>query len=407
MGRTRDVIIVGAGPAGTAVAARLHQRGVHDVLILDRQRFPRDKPCGGGLTGRAQEALAALDLRLAVPHVPSHSARLRFDAFDRSVPLARPVNVVRRADFDASLVDQVRARGVEVRTGAKVEALAVGPGEVSLRLDSHEELNARVVIGADGVASVVRRHLRGGAKMRPHCLVMQEIPARETINAMRYDFTPMLAGLRGYLWIFPVSGGRANVGLMHYPSTPQSGSNLRRMLSAGLAQQGIELPPRGARSWPVWGFDPRAPMSAPRLLTVGDAAGVDALTGEGIAVALDQAQVAGDAVAQALSRGRFGFEGYRRTLQRTIVGRELRLDGWLAQKLYQRGTGWRYWLRLMLLDRDLLHWYAARVAGTEILADHKLRLWRALFREWLTWPERSWPRGALPGALAHEDRGVR
>jgi geranylgeranyl reductase family protein len=383
MNAIRDVIIIGAGPAGAGTAARLYQRGVRDLLLLDRESFPRDKPCGGGLTGRVDEALAALDLRLTVPHAPSPVARIRFASFERRARLARPVNVVRRFQFDASLVEQVRTRGLEVRTDARVERVAVGRDAVSLRLDCGETLAARVVIGADGVGSIVRKHLRGATQMRPHRLFTQEIAVRLPDDAMLYDFTPMLAGVRGYLWIFPLAGDRANVGLMHYPSTQCAGSQLRRVLVEALRRHGIELSERGARGWPVWGYDPRAPVSAPRLLTVGDAAGIDALTGEGISVALEHALIAGDAAADALRSGDFGFAGYAHTLRAAEVGRELALDRWLARKLYQAGAGWRYWLSLMLYDRDFVDMYAARVAGTTALADRKLRILLSIARHFL------------------------
>lgn len=380
MTRVHDVIVVGAGPAGAATAARLHQHGVRDVVVLERYDFPRDKPCGGGLTGHMDEALAALDLRLTVPFVPSAQARVRFGGFERTVTMGRPVNVIRRVDFDASLVAQVRARGVEVQVDRAVEELAVGADAVTLRLAGGAELRARIVVGADGAASVVRKHLTGNAKALPHRLFMQELPAQLADTAMVYDFTPMQAGLRGYLWLFPVSGGRVNVGLMHYPSTRKGGPELLRVLREGLAGYGIELPARGARGWPVWGYHPRAPVAAPRLLTVGDAAGIDGLTGEGIAVAMEQAQVAGDAVARALTTGDVGFAGYRRALRRATVGRELALDRWLARLLYQAGPGWQRWMSLVLFDPDVLEMYAARVSGSEVLADQKLRLWSALAR---------------------------
>jgi len=374
----RDVIIIGAGPAGAATAARLHQHGVRDLLLLDRDHFPRDKPCGGGLTGRVDEALAALELRLATPHVPSNLARIRFASFERSAPLSRPVNIVRRIQFDASLLEQVRARGVEVRTGARVEHLTVHRDAVSLRLDGGEELAARVVIGADGVGSIVRKHLRGTLRMLPHRLFVQEIAAVPPDTAMLYDFTPMLAGLRGYMWVFPLSEGRANVGVMHFPSTRRTGSELRDVLRDGLRRFGIELPPQGARGWPVWGYQPDAPMAAPRLLTVGDAAGIDALTGEGISIALEQALIAGDAAARALASKDFGFAGYARALREAEVGRELVIDGWLARKLYQSGRGWQYWLSLMLYDPAFVDLYAARVSGAFGLADRGLRILFAL-----------------------------
>jgi flavin-dependent dehydrogenase len=120
------------------------------------------------------------------------------------------------------------------------------------------------------------------------------------------------------------------------------------------------------------------------VLAVGDAAGIDGLTGEGIAVAMEQGAIAGDHVARALATGDVRFRGYRRALRRATVGRELALDRWLARMLYQRGPGWRDWLALVLFDRDVLDMYAARVSGSQVLADQKLRLFRALGRHALS-----------------------
>jgi geranylgeranyl reductase family protein len=393
----RDVIVIGAGPAGAATAARLHQHGVKDVLVLDRYDFPRDKPCGGGLTGHIDRALAALDLALTVPHVASPAARVRFGDFERTVQMQRAVQVVRRSDFDASLVALLRARGVEVETGDAVDELAVGADAVTLRMASGRELRARVVVGADGAASIVRKHLTGNAKALPHRLFMQELPVAHRDDAMVYDFTPMQDGLRGYLWLFPVAGGRTNVGLMHYPSSRRGGPELLRTLRQRLAEHDVELPAKGARGWPVWGYHPSTPVSSARLLTVGDAAGIDGLTGEGIAVAMEQAQLAGDLVARALASGDVRFGSYRRALRKATVGRELALDRWLARLIYQAGAGWQRWLSLVLFDPDVLGMYAARVAGSEVLADQKLRLWRALGRH--AWHARS-RRRRLAGAVA-------
>jgi len=378
--RVRDVIVVGAGPAGAAVAARLHQHGVKDVLVIDRYDFPRDKPCGGGLTGHIDEALAALDLRLTVPYLASPAATVRFGSFQRTVQMGRPVQVIRRVEFDASLVEQVRAKGVEITTGVTVDRLESAGDHVKLVVAGGAPLAARIVVGADGAASIVRKHLTGNAKALPHRLFMAELPTTRADDAMIYDFTPMTDGLRGYLWLFPVTGGRTNVGLMHYPSSRRGGPELLKMLARHLAPYGVDLPAKGSRGCPVWGYHPGAPVSAPRILTVGDAAGIDGLTGEGIAVAMEQAQIAGDAVVEALATGEVGFTGYRRALRKAVVGRELALDRHLARMLYQHGPGWQRWLSLVLFDPDVLEMYAARVAGTEVLADQKARLWSALVR---------------------------
>jgi flavin-dependent dehydrogenase len=368
------VIVVGAGPAGAAVAA-----------------FPREKPCGGGLTGHADEALAALDLVLDVPHAPAPEARVRFGAFERTVRMGRPVNVIRREDFDASLVAQVRRKGVEVVEDEGVEGIAVEPDRVTVTTSRGRTLAAQVVVGADGAASVVRKHLTGNAKELPHRLFKAEltIPAGGwPAEVMLYDFTPMLRNVRGYLWVFPVPDGRVNVGIMHYPAFRVGGPALIDALTAGLAEVGIALPAKAAHGWPVWGYRPRGPVAAPRVLTVGDAAGIDALTGEGIAVAMEQAVVAGDTVARGLATGDLGFARYRRDLRRAVVGRELALDRWLARLLYQPGEGWRKWMSLVLFDPDVLEMYAARVSGSQVLADQKPRLYRALARHLARYPSR-------------------
>jgi menaquinone-9 beta-reductase len=383
-----QVIVAGAGPAGVAVAARLAQHGAAGrVLVLDRFRFPREKPCGGALTGHAEPVMAELDLALRVPSWPCPEARVRFGGFERVVAMGRAVRVIRRRELDADLVDQVRARGVEVIEGEGVEAYATGPDGVTVTTSQGRQLCAEVLIGADGAASVVRRQVGGGRGDRqiPHRLFQIEVeqPGDSAPPAMLYDFTPMAHGLRGYLWIFPVPGRMANLGLMHYPTRAEAsrrgGRELVDLLRAGLAEHGLALPARGARGWPVWGYDPRRPVSAARVLTVGDAAGIDGLTGEGIAVAMEQAIVAGDLVHAALGERRFGFEGYRRALRRAVVGRELALDRRLARMLYDTDR-WLDWLALVLCDPDMIDLYARRVDGTEILADQKLRLIRALVR---------------------------
>ena len=394
---THEVIIAGAGPAGVAVAARLAQLGrAGRVLVLDRFHFPREKPCGGALTGHAEPVMAALELELRVHSWPCPDARVRFGEFERVVAMGRPVQVIRRREFDADLVAQVRARGVEVVEGEGVEEYEATPDGVLVTTSRGRRLRAEVLVGADGAASVVRKQLAGigaagngereaNGREIPHRLfqIEMELAAGSQPPTMLYDFTPMAHGLRGYLWIFPVPGQLVNLGLMHYPTRDEAkrrgGRELVELLRAGLVDHGVALPARGTRGWPVWGYHPGRPVSAPRVLAVGDAAGIDGLTGEGIAVAMEQAIVAGDAIDSALRQRRFGFAGYRRALRRAVVGRELALDRRLARMLYDT-EHWLDWLALVLRDPDVIEMYARRVDGTEVLADQKLRLVRALCR---------------------------
>jgi menaquinone-9 beta-reductase len=385
-----DVIIAGAGPAGVGTAVALVRRGLSPsrLLVLDRARFPRAKPCGGGLTGHAGAAMAELGLSLRVSSIPCGEGEVVYGVHRRVVPLGQPVHIVRREEFDADLVAQTRALGVVVVEDEGIDALVPPAGAddpITVVTSAGRRLSARVLVGADGVGSVVRKQLQGGdhrPRRQPLRLARLEIPAPRDIGPrMIYDFSALASGLRGYVWLFPVPGGRLNVGIMHYPSSDLGGRHLDRLLTSALARWEVSLP-GPARGWPAWPYDPAAPVSAPGLLTVGDAAGIDALTGEGIAVGLEHGLIAARFISEALTTGDRRFAGYRRAVRRAVVGRELALDGRLARLLYG-GRDYRGWLGLMLFDPRMLSLYAARVSGSEVLADRKLALLGALGRHLL------------------------
>lgn len=393
-----EVAIAGAGPAGIATALALVKRDpgmAGRIVVVDRARFPRDKPCGGGLTGHAALAMAALDLPPPTEHVPAAHALVKYGAFERQVVLRAPVSVIRRWDFDRALVEAAERRGVIVRQGSAVEGFVVDAHGVTVNT-AHGPLRARVLVGADGTGGATRKQLlaqtRGTRRKpgRPIRLFRAELPqtAGRYSTTMLYDFSPMAAGLRGYLWIFPMPSGGINVGLMHYPSAtqPKSGKELVNLLDQWLAPHGVSLD-GSERGWPVFGYDTAMPLSQSRVLLVGDAAGVDALTGEGIAVGMEHGLLAADAITEALATGSFAMAGYTRAVKRAAVGRELLLDGRLAQMLYD-GDAYRRWLSLMLFDEKLLQLYADRVAGTLVLADQNAALLGAFFRHVGAWRSR-------------------
>ena len=378
-----DVIVSGAGPAGVATAVALTQAEpalAGRVVCLDKARFPRDKPCGGGLTGHARAALDALGLAVRVPHVPCTEGRLVYGPHARDVHLERPVDVVRRGDFDADLVAQARGRGVTIVEGEGLASFSVdeAAGAVGVTTTAGRSLSARVLVGADGAGSRVRRALARDGRP-PLRLFQAEVPAPAGLGArMVYDFSPMDDGLRGYVWLFPVAGGLVNVGAMHTPSRALSGAAIERVLRRALARHGVTLPD-GARGWPAWRYRRGTRIAAPHVLCVGDAAGIDALTGEGIAVGLEQGPIAARAITAALASGELSFDLYGRDVRRAVVGRELALDGALAALLYGPRVS-PFWLSLVMFDEKVQRLYAARVSGSEILADRKRDLLAALGR---------------------------
>jgi len=391
-----DVVVAGAGPAGVATAVALARRRpelVRDgrLVCFDKARFPREKPCGGGLTGRARAALAELGLLVRVPAVSCATGRIVYGSETRQVALERPVDVVRREDFDTDLVTQARALGVRIVEGEGVEDHTIdahGSG-VAVRTSAGRTLRARVLVAADGASSRIRKQLTEddpASPARPLQLFRLEVPApRRFAPEMIYDFSAMQDGMRGYVWLFPVAGDRLNVGAMHTPTRRLGGAEIVRLLAKTLARHGVTLP--SARGWPAWPYVPAGRVAGPHVLCVGDAAGIDALTGEGIAVGLEEAPLAASAICHALDTGDHTFADYGEAVRGDIVGRELALDGRLARMLYGR-EGYRFWLSLVMFDRRMAELYAARVCGSTVLADEPVKLGAAFARHALIAPLR-------------------
>jgi flavin-dependent dehydrogenase len=397
-----EVVVAGAGPAGVAAAVALARlrpelaaRG--RILCFDKARFPREKPCGGGLTGHAWAALDALGLAVRVPAVSCPIGRVVYGRRSRVVTLARPIDVIRREEFDADLAAQARALGVVIAEDEGVVSHRVDRARavVEITTSRGRRLRARVLVAADGAGSRIRKELASGdppsaarasRPVRPLQMFKTELPAPERFpSEMIYDFSPLEEGLRGYVWLFPVAGGRLNVGAMHTPTRRLGGAEIVRILERTLARYGVSLPT--ARGWPAWPYVTESRLAGPHVLCVGDAAGIDALTGEGIAVGLEHGLLAAGEIDRALETRDFSFVDYGRTLGAATVGRELALDGQLAHRLYA-SSGFRFWLSLVMFDRRMLELYAARVCGSTVLADRRGALVAMLARHALVAPLR-------------------
>jgi geranylgeranyl reductase family protein len=314
-----DVAIVGAGPAGSTTAYHLTKAGAR-VLLVDRAKFPRDKPCGGGVTVRAF-AEAPVDLTPVVEQVVT---KVRFSFrlgafFDYAAPRTL-VHMTQRHRLDAYLAQQAAVAGTEFADASIVRDITFDEDGIHLRANG-TAVQARLVVGADGANGVVARAAGLSPVHDPPVALEANFPYANGHGAPPgwRDILGLELGSMagGYGWNFP-KADHFNVGCGGWRS---EGSRLRDHLGALQRHYGLDaaamenvrghhLPTRRAG----------APIVDGRTLLVGDAAGlVDPMSGEGIYAAFVSGRLAAAAALRFLAGREANLASYEAAIERELM----------------------------------------------------------------------------------------
>jgi geranylgeranyl reductase family protein len=324
-----DVIVVGAGPAGATTATILAQMG-YDVLLLDRNDFPRDKACGDGVPAgawrrlyrlgikdKADQALARGEMypikgmRLVSPR--GHVIEADFREEDDLLSYVMP-----RIYFDALIQRHAVDSGAHFQIAAVKEPLLEDGRVAGVNAQvngSVKPIRGKVVVGADGATSVIARSLRPSSKQ--HHDAHRAIAVRAYIHDLQIypgevEFFLYDEILPGYSWIFPTGNNQANIGLgMRLDCFREMHADLNVLL-----QKFLDLPQiegrvlRGGevdkvRAWQLnFGSQKNLQYAYDGALLVGDAAGlINPVTGGGIHNALISAELAAQTIDEALAAG--------------------------------------------------------------------------------------------------------
>jgi geranylgeranyl reductase family protein len=305
-----DVLVVGAGPAGSAAAYRLSREGA-SVLLADKATFPRDKPCGGGLTMRAVRQLPfSVD-----PVVEDRTTRVRF-GLDFKGHVERRVDeplvlMTQRIRLDAYLAEQAANAGADFRDGVKVSGLVLGADGVEAQVNGSKVAASHALL-ADGANGVSARAV-GLDDGREHGVALEaDVPYR-VVREEEYRglLCLELANVPGgYGWVFP-KADHVNVGVGGWE---REGPRLREHLARFCREYRIpESSLENVRGYRLPLVHPRARLAKGRAALLGDAAGlVDPLSGDGIYEAFLSARLATEAILSG------GLETYDRELRRAL-----------------------------------------------------------------------------------------
>lgn len=340
-----EVIVVGAGPAGSTAAYELAQRGV-DVLLLEKHRLPREKPCGGAVMYRGIHILRG---ELPRSLVEREIYGLRFvlpNAYSVEFASERLIGITtNRAEFDQYLARRAERAGATLLEEHSVEHVVVESEHVRTITTDGTEFSSAFLIGADGVNSVVSRSLGLRPQGKDLTKVGLGMEADFTVGASRVkqacggradilEIHPQ-ANKVSYGWVFPkhehLGIGIAGAGVHMRRLRP----DFDRFVQSLEKRFGFKLTPEKRRTYFLGGDGFNNRNVTDRCVLVGDAAGlVDPMMGEGIAYAMRSGLFAAEVITRLLERGQWSERHLMRYQERCTdaFSSDFKMARWAALK---------------------------------------------------------------------------
>jgi len=362
-----DVVVVGAGPAGSTAAKFLSEKGIK-VLLIDKSKFPRSKPCGGGLPSRVLNRFNYLE---ELGAIESYT----FGGVAYSTSLENHVNVVRdkpvgamilREKFDHGLVKHAVDCGATFLEDKSVMDVKKSKDKVTIFLQDGTKIESKIVVGCDGVWSVVAKKsgMLGSRKNIGMC-IFEEYPMN--VNVLDKYFSEKRIchihlkpqDLAGYGWVFPKKN-HVNIGIGQIQSTTQTDNkiNLKKVFEDYiiLLKEAKIIPNNLISNKVKGGAIPIYPLEktySDRILLCGDAAGfINPISGEGIYYAMASGEIAAGVISESLDANNFNEEFLSRYQKLWVkdFGRDLKL---LLQSNKQWTKGPKQIVRLASMDQKL------------------------------------------------------
>jgi menaquinone-9 beta-reductase len=383
-----DVLIAGAGPAGSGLAFHLASRGVK-VIVVEAAKFPRDKVCGDLVSPVALSELhlmgitdtkkfdKANKINSVGLYIKDQKVFINLDKLER---LSFHARIIPRLKLDTWIYEAAKKAGAVYLESTRVIGYTSSSHAASVQLKNSEkefQLRARVLVGADGSNSTVARQMRGGKPSEE----FQLLGLRAYFKGVngpedRVDMYFNEESFPGIFWLFPKGSGGANIGIAMVSQTlPDKPSHVKELLlnhinkNPDIAERiGTGKTDGKIRGWPITFFNPDSSITGHRLLLAGEAAGlINPLSGDGIQYALLSARWASETLEICLQDDDFSMAALHSYRQK--VSSELGYDFALSNLLVQFprnktfSKAWMTILSVIISRAKKDPGYAATIAG--------------------------------------------
>lgn len=349
-----DVLISGGGPAGSALAFHLAKKGIR-VIVVEAEKFPRDKVCGDGISPIALAELHKMGITKTRKFARANEVK-RVGLFLKNdqvfINLSKPehlqhhARIIPRIELDSMIYEAAKKAGASFQEESRVLNYNITPTAawVSVKCGKQQrQIKTKLVVGADGSRSAIARQMRGSKPSADY----QLLGLRAYYNNVngptdRVDIFFSEEGFPGIFWLFPKGEKDANVGMAMISETfPQKPAHIRKLLTEHIATH-PEIAKRIGKGtleadmvgWPITFFNPSQKLCAERVLLVGEAAGlINPLSGDGIQYALLSSNWAVETINNSVATDDFSetaLNSYSATVHKE-VGYDFALSNLLVQ----------------------------------------------------------------------------
>jgi len=345
-----EIMIVGGGPAGISTWLHLQKYNpelAEKTILIEKERYPREKLCGGAVGGWSENLLKSLGVRLGINSIMIDTVECCFKDKKYVYNEKNYFRIVHRKEFDHFLANAAFKRGLEIHEEEKFLDFKRKTDYVIVETNN-DKYKIKALIGADGSLSKVRKKINN----EDHGHLASTIEIFSPLNPKNdkeleekkvvFDFTPINEGLQGYVWHFPCLKENRffmNHGIVNFRiNNTLPSKHMKTIFTNELSKRNISSKDIQFLSHPIRCFSNEGKISESNVLLVGDAAGIEPATGGGIHLALSYGELAANVLVKSFKSGSFLFGTYIDEFNHSMIGRYINKLSYLADGMYCQGS---------------------------------------------------------------------